>query len=644
MDSLFSDGVNYTDNVLGYMGNQIRTHHNPKDYPYILNLFKTFSKTPKPKQTLSWTLVSWVDTHDKLRVDAKLGILNSDKEKDVTDQPHILAAKEEQWKVKLAEPQLGNTSHKWIIPAALGVANDTGDYIGSLIFGFEIAKLRQQFSSFTFNKKMEFALIGKHGNIVTRSSDTFKPDMSVIPEVYYLQNSAQPIAYINPLTGKNYLIYKTPQYPYAIYLSYNPSVIWQGVFSMLRQNLLEILLAAASLGFIIWFFYARILKPVVALSQAANAVASGAENVAIPRTKSYEMFSLARAILRTKFYKLRDKEARELLQGTNRELKQKNSTLNQYSQNLEEANQQLEEANQQLQNTKSELENALQIIRDSDKEKEAFLRDLQRALDMPITAIINGTNILRKQELGPLNYEDYSMIFDAMNDAGRQLETLTTEFLNPSEVNVSEVLGKCITIQRRYATEKGMIIKTKIPKRIPLIWADKLRLRQILLSTLHHAMIYVPTNENQVLTVTAKVEKQKTAEGSVPAWLEIKVKNDGYGFDEETRIKYWDHHISGSYETFVSRDPNMINLDIETLRHLVGLHHGTFELIIHGPTGNSFVIRIPYLNKEDLEIHPVTRAQYIEKARVYVEKMTDVMKNSGNVIVFPNRKKGKEDT
>ncbi len=627
----FTEGVDYTNNVLGYMGHQIRQNNDVKDYPYILELFRAFAKNSKVNKTLSWTLVSWVDTKDKLWVDAKLGVLSSMEVKTVAGQPHIEEAKEEQWKVKMAKPQLGNTSGKWIIPAALGVADNNGDYIGSLIFGFEIEKLKKLFETYTLDKHIDFVLVDYQHNVVTRSSEEFQPDLSIISDINFVQEEVEPLVNINPLTGENYLIYKMQRYPYAIYLSYEPSVVFDGFFGVLRHNMLEVMLAITSLSFIVWFFYLRIIKPVVQLSDTANALTRDNYNISIPRTSSYELFTLAKALVRMKSYKMRDKRAKLLLEQTNQALQQKNETLNQYSGNLEEINSQLEQ-------TKGKLEYALEVIHDSDREREAFLLDMHRSLYIPISAIMNGVVLLKQEKLGTLNQENYGMIFDAIYDAGKQLESLTTEFLNATQVDVSEILQKCVVFQRRYATEKGVLIKLTNPKKLPIIWADRLRLRQILLSTIYHSLLYIPDNEKKRISITTKLKRNSDKK---PEWLEIEVKDNGFGVDEKSRQLFWNNHFKGSNS--YNRDPNMMNLDIKTLRHLVALHHGTFTIEVMGKKGTAFTIKLPYLSRDELEIPMELPEAYDKKAHEYQKRINQAIENAKNIVKFPVKKKGEGD-
>ncbi len=600
------------------MGHQIGRHNNPKDYNYILDLFQSLAQN-QLTESLSWTLVSWVDENNKLRVDARLGVLNKNSVKDVTKQTHIESAKEKPWEIKLSEPRKGNTSGKWIIPAAIGVADQNGKYIGSLIFGFDIEKLQKQFAFFTFGKNIKYALIDANHNIVLSSEEKLNIDNKILEGFDFYIPETQSFSHINLFSGNSVYAYKLNKLPYAIYLSYGDDVLWSGLGNSLRSNTFEILIAFIILAIMAVYFRKRIVLPIKELSDAAEIIAKNQTEIIIPRSSSYEMYSLAKALTRMKIYQRRDKNARA-------KIEQAYSQLEQKTQKLKESTEKLRSSNKELQNAKNRIEELMQIHKDSDKEKESFLRDMYHMLNTPLNAIINGADIARREMLGPLNLNTYKDYLDAMYDAGRQLKCFTTEFLYPEHLDIKDIIEKCSKIQKKYASDNGIELVCNIPDNIPKIFADKLRLRQVILSALYHSMYYVP--KGRKTEIMTKLESY--ADGN-PALLTIIIQDNGWGYEEKIREKFWNEKFGHEAESY-SRNPDMMKLSLNTIKHFMRLHHGNFEIQAIPEKGSIFTITIPYLNKEELLIHPndKPRESSTKPTKTNIDK---------NIIKFPDKKK-----
>lgn len=377
----FVESVDYTQNVLAYMAHQISEHNNSNDYAYILKLFDAFGKVEKVTQTLSWTLVSWVDVDDKLFVDAKLGILKPENAKNISGQDHIRKAKEEQWKIKFAPPRKGNTSGKFIIPSALGVSDINGKYIGSLIFGFEIEKMKQAFTKLMVRDDIGFALLDQDKNIVFSSAKdpNFFIKNNAFNNIDFQTNAKQDISYINIFTGENYYITKMQNYPYAVYLQYPKFSIWQEFFTIMKTSLIEIFCSVFIVFLLAYYFRKKIILPILLLADAANKLAHD-ETAFIPQVRSAELIILADALTRLGYYKKKDIEQCKLLE-------EKNAKIEILNTKLELNNTELTDLNTELENTAIDLQKAL----DS---KNHFIRNMGHEIRTPSHQIASLNNYI----------------------------------------------------------------------------------------------------------------------------------------------------------------------------------------------------------------------------------------------------------
>lgn len=128
---------------------------------------------------------------------------------------------------------------------------------------------------------------------------------------------------------------------------------------------------------------------------------------------------------------------------------------------------------------------------------------------------------------------------------------------------------------------KNVEWKLNLPERLPMIFADPVRLRQILINLLHNAQKFTP---NGVITLGAEVE---------PPHIHLWVKDTGSGIPIEQQELI--------FEPFISVDPpgrrsNGIGLGLSITRRLVALHDGSMTLESQPAQGSTFHVYIPLPN------------------------------------------------
>ena len=120
--------------------------------------------------------------------------------------------------------------------------------------------------------------------------------------------------------------------------------------------------------------------------------------------------------------------------------------------------------------------------------------------------------------------------------------------------------------------------KISVPKRLPQIRADTLRLRQIFLNLLSNAKKYT---QSGTITLGAEV---------APPQIHFWVSDTGFGIDHKQQERI--------FEPFVTLKENRriaggIGLGLSITRHLVALHGGTMKLDSQPEQGSTFHIYLP---------------------------------------------------
>lgn len=117
----------------------------------------------------------------------------------------------------------------------------------------------------------------------------------------------------------------------------------------------------------------------------------------------------------------------------------------------------------------------------------------------------------------------------------------------------------------------------QIPKRLPHIRADAVRLRQVLINLLVNARKFTRAGS---ITLGAAVE---------PPYLHLCVRDTGQGIGIERQEKIFEPFST----TEQSRRPEGLGLGLSITRHLVALHGGTITLESQPGTGSTFNIYLP---------------------------------------------------
>ncbi|MDA0967320.1 MAG: sensor histidine kinase [Proteobacteria bacterium] len=583
IQSTLTDDIDYVSYQMEFLGNQI-TSGNPEDLNFIYKTLSYSKTNHKVNISTTWNMFSWVNKDFQLVADGEAGIMEAPKDLSIRDYiPHTVDVP---WKFHLGEPVHGAVSRQWIIPGGMGYTNKNGEYIGAVVFGFEIGSLVTKLENTIKADGISFAILDKNLNVIaeSRSNKLIKNGSTILDN---LKNNTESGKYgtISKQSlfedGSSYsYFYQVDKYPFTIVTSYDPTLVKSELIDKVFSKLVEFSLLSLLILALIWLLRKVIVKPITDLSNVANDIAfsSNMRNVKLPRSNSYEINSLLQSLLNVR--KLVRKERR----------------------------------------TSNENKEYLKIIKEYDKEKEEFLRDMYHMLNTPLNAVINGADIARTKMLGN-DIDNYTEYFEAMYDAGIQLKSFTTEFINPELIDIEEIISKCVKIQLKFASEKRSQLSYQTVGEIPEIWADKTRLKQIILSTLYHSLFYVPSGKR--CTITTSVE---CLSGGEPACLIIKIEDNGWGYDEKMRADDWEIRFGKEETSSFSRNPDMMKLSISTIRHMVKLHHGSFDMQAKSGSGSVFTIRLPYLPKEDLIIHPDDYAKPAIKKTI---------KRESNVVLFP---------
>ncbi len=186
---------------------------------------------------------------------------------------------------------------------------------------------------------------------------------------------------------------------------------------------------------------------------------------------------------------------------------------------------------------------AINEMRELDRLKSQFLANISHELRTPLNSIIGFSRVIIKGIDGPvtdLQEQDLSAIYNS----GQHLLRLINDILDLSkidagrmelafeDVNRGELLQNVIPIVNGLIKDKPITLASDIEPGIPIVRADAMRLRQVLINLLSNAAKF--TDEG-IITLSAAVEPRSNGQKEVI----IKVSDTGSGIAPEDIKNYF---------------------------------------------------------------------------------------------------------
>ncbi len=223
------------------------------------------------------------------------------------------------------------------------------------------------------------------------------------------------------------------------------------------------------------------------------------------------------------------------------------------------------------------LRDALADAARAQKAMSNFLAMMSHELRTPLNAVIGFADILRREQFGPLGAPRYVGYAHDIYGAGSHLLSLISDILDLSKaeagrlelhvepVSLPDILGACLRLVAQRAQEASLSLSLTVADDLPLLHADELKVKQMILNLLSNAINY--TLPGGVITVAAAVEAGEVA---------IRVGDTGVGIAEKdipTALAAF-----GQVHSALTRKAGGTGLGLPLVKSLMELHGGRFVL------------------------------------------------------------------
>ena len=241
-----------------------------------------------------------------------------------------------------------------------------------------------------------------------------------------------------------------------------------------------------------------------------------------------------------------------------------------------------------------ELKTTNRKLLEVDRNRAEFISSLSHELRTPLTAISGACELLLEDfapELSGPQEEYISMIsqgavlirklIDDVLDLAK-LDAKRLE-LHCEPMNVAQLVRDTETLVAPLLGEKGLNWELDVDETLPLIHADPVRIRQVLLNLVSNAIKFTP----QGGSVSVKAWLEKTTGRKAPQ-LAISVSDSGCGISPENQKLVFER-----FRQVRDREARGTGLGLPIAKRLVELHGGRITLSSGVDQGSTFTFTVP---------------------------------------------------
>jgi signal transduction histidine kinase/DNA-binding response OmpR family regulator len=224
------------------------------------------------------------------------------------------------------------------------------------------------------------------------------------------------------------------------------------------------------------------------------------------------------------------------------------------------------------------------------RHKSEFLASMSHELRTPLNAVIGFSEVLLERMFGELNERQDDYLRD-IHSAGRHLLALLGDILDLSKIeagrmeldiaafSMDDVIAQALALVRERATLHGIQLGLEADGNLGTVWADELRLKQVMLNLLSNAVKFTPDGGR--VTVRAWRDEDE---------VDVTVTDTGIGIEPADQDRIFDSFQQGERSASSSEGTG---LGLTLSRRIVELHGGRLWLTSAPGEGSTFGFAIP---------------------------------------------------
>lgn len=215
----------------------------------------------------------------------------------------------------------------------------------------------------------------------------------------------------------------------------------------------------------------------------------------------------------------------------------------------------------------------------------------------PLTPVREGLGLLLDESIGPLNsvqkqcagvvYEEINRLSRLVNDLLdiNRLDAGKIK-IQRNAIDIHPLIQTVIRSIENKAAEKKISILANIPHPIFDLYADRDRIKQVLINLLDNAVKYSPPGSFIEISALSR-------SGSI----EIDVKDHGFGIAKSDIKKLFERFAQLNYPEHIESREKGSGLGLSIVKEIVKLHHGKIKVQSDYGKGSTFTVILPKRKK-----------------------------------------------
>lgn len=232
-----------------------------------------------------------------------------------------------------------------------------------------------------------------------------------------------------------------------------------------------------------------------------------------------------------------------------------------------------------------------------DNKKSEFLSIVAHELFNPLTPVKEGLGLLLEEGIGPLNTEQKKcagVVYEEVNRLSRLVsDLLDINRLDAGKIRIQRTVidihalikSAIISIENK-AAEKNISVLENIPHPVFDLYADRDRMKQVLINLLDNAVKYSPPGSCIEIGALSK------ASGT-----EITVTDRGFGILKTDIKRLFERFVQLNYPEHIEYREKGSGLGLSIVKEIVRLHHGKIKVRSEYGQGSTFTVILPKRKK-----------------------------------------------
>lgn len=238
---------------------------------------------------------------------------------------------------------------------------------------------------------------------------------------------------------------------------------------------------------------------------------------------------------------------------------------------------------------------AMTEAQEANKAKSQFLATMSHELRTPLNAIIGFSEMMTNKIFGNLGSSRYEEYANDIVGSSRHLLDLVNDILDLSEIEsgkkkmdithipLRETVDECQVIITKLADDKNINTTFNIPDDMPLINADQLSLKQIIINIMNNAVKFTHPGGN--ITLDATLDEKNHI---------ITIEDNGEGIPASKIHDVLNPFSRVDNDPYKSQEGKGLGLAI--VNSLMALHNGTINIESKYGKGTKVILKFPSKN------------------------------------------------